>query len=155
MSAQAFTRCGVPVFEQHVEHRLHGHERREHGRALRALLADALDAAADVGARSRQAARELELERRDDLDPATRAVIADALRTAELLAEAAWQRLAASSVRASEPATAELQGNRSGGDAGAVLSAGAVSRIVPEWVPVGTAGCSFRSGVVGGADECW
>lgn len=81
----------LPAFEQHVEQRIHAHQAREHGRPLRDLLDDALEAAVEIGARAQLAAHEL--ERRDDLEPATRAVIADALRTAELLAAAAWQRL--------------------------------------------------------------
>jgi hypothetical protein len=81
----------VPTFEQHVARRQGEHEQRVHGLPLEVAIGEALEAAADIGVRARLASAVL--EQRDDLEPATREEIADALRSAETLAAAAWRHL--------------------------------------------------------------
>jgi len=80
----------VPGFDRHAAVRAAAHDARAYGRPLEQLIAEALEAAADIGVRSRLAANAL--SRRDDLEP--HEAIASALSAADLLASAAWQQLA-------------------------------------------------------------
>ena len=103
---------------------------REHGRPLDALLAEALVHAADVAARVRMAALELD---RHNLEAATRDALSRALAGAERDAASAWQAL--------DRAAAGLCGKRGGHGAALCPVVGVSGDVCPGQCEIGRYSC--------------